>query len=56
MNGELVFSGSRVPVQILIDHRTAGDSIEDFLADFSSVRRVQAVAYLEMTLREADSE
>ena len=56
MNGELVFSGSRVPVQILVDHRTAGDSIEDFLADFSSVRRVQAVAYLEMTLREADSE
>lgn len=56
MNGELVFSGTRVPVQILIDHIAAGDSIDDFLADFPSVSREQAVEYLEMTLRMVELE
>ena len=32
MNGALVFSGTRVPVEILIQHLAAGDSLEGFLA------------------------
>ena len=50
MNGALVFAGTRVPVEILIQHLTAGDTIDVFLDDFPTVTREQAVAYLEMTL------
>jgi uncharacterized protein (DUF433 family) len=55
MNGALVFAGTRVPVEILIQHLKAGDSIDDFLEDFPTVTRDQAVAYLEMTLETADA-
>ena len=50
MNGALVFAGTRVPVDTLIEHLAAGDSLEDFLTDFPTVRREQAIAYLEMDL------
>ena len=49
MNGALVFTGTRVPVEVLIQHLAAGDSLEDFLEGFPGVSREQAVAYLEMT-------
>ena len=49
MNGALVFTGTRVPVEVLIQHLAAGDSLEDFLEGFPSASREQAVAYLEMT-------
>lgn len=55
MNGELVFSGTRVPVKILIQHLTAGDSLDIFLDDFPSVTRDQAVAFLEMILQETEA-
>lgn len=55
MNGTLVFAGTRVPVEILIQHLAAGDSLDKFLDDFPSVSRAQAVAYLEMTLHEAEA-
>ncbi|MEM6648379.1 MAG: DUF433 domain-containing protein [Bacteroidota bacterium] len=51
MNGALVFAGTRVPVEILVQHLAAGDSIDKFLDDFPSVGRAQANGYLEMTLR-----
>lgn len=55
MNGALVFAGTRVPVEILIQHLAAGDSLDKFLDDFPSVRREQAVGYLEMTLLDAEA-
>ena len=55
INGALVFVGTRVPVEILVQHLTAGDSIDVFLEDFPTVARAQAVAYLEMTLEAADA-
>ncbi len=55
MNGALVFTGTRVPVEILIQHLAAGDSLEDFLDDFPTVRRDQAVAYLEITPEAVDA-
>lgn len=55
MNGALVFSGTRVPVEILIQHLATGDSLEDFLEGFPSVSREQAVAYLEMTPEAVDA-
>ena len=53
MNGALVFAGTRVPVESLIQHLTAGDSLNKFLDDFPTVSREQAVAYLKMTLEVA---
>lgn len=55
MNGALVFAGTRVPVEILIQHLAAGDSLDDFLDGFPSVSREQAVAYLEMAAETADA-
>lgn len=55
MNGALVFSGTRVPVEILIQHLVVGDSLDKFLDDFPTVSREQAIAYLKMTLEAADA-
>jgi len=47
LGGTPVFSGTRVPVQTLWDYLKAGDSLEEFLEDFPSVDRNQAVALIE---------
>ena len=47
MGGTPVFTGSRVPVQTLLDYLEAGESIDEFLAGFPSVSRAQVVAFLE---------
>lgn len=48
MSGVPVFRGTRVPVQTLLDHLEAGDSLDAFLADFPTVRREQAIQFLEL--------
>jgi uncharacterized protein (DUF433 family) len=48
MSGVPVFRGTRVPVQTLLDHLEAGDSLDGFLADFPTVRREQAIQFLEL--------
>lgn len=53
MGGTPVFTGTRVPVDSLIDHLKAGDSIERFLDGFPSVSREQAEAFLSLALEEA---
>ena len=47
MGGAPVFFGTRVPVQTLLDYLEAGESIDDFLEGFPSVRREQVIAFLE---------
>jgi uncharacterized protein (DUF433 family) len=47
MGGTPVFSGTRVPIQTLIDYLEAGDSIDEFLAGFPSVSREQVIQFLE---------
>ena len=49
LGGTPVFTGTRVPVRSLFDHLEAGDSIDDFLEGFPSVRRDQVIALLEMS-------
>ena len=49
LGGTPVFAGTRVPVQTLLDHLKAGDSILDFLEGFPTVRREQVIAFLEQT-------
>jgi uncharacterized protein (DUF433 family) len=46
MGGTPVFSGTRVPIQTLIDYLTAGDTIDDFLEGFPTVKREQVVEFL----------
>lgn len=55
MSGALVFAGTRVPVEILIQHLAADDTLEEFLDGFPTVSREQAVAYLEMTPEAIDA-
>lgn len=49
MNGALVFAGTRVPVDLLVQYLAAGDSLEEFLDAIPTVSREQAVAYLKLT-------
>jgi uncharacterized protein (DUF433 family) len=46
--GTPVFRGTRVPVRALIEYLEAGQRLDDFLADFPSVQRAQAVGVLEL--------
>jgi uncharacterized protein (DUF433 family) len=48
MGGTPVFVGTRVPVQTLLDYLEAGDPLDEFLEDFPSVTREQAIAVLEL--------
>ena len=48
MGGTPVFVGTRVPAQTLLDYLEGGDSLDEFLEDFPSVTREQAVAALEL--------
>jgi len=47
MSGAPCFAGTRVPIQHLIDYLEGGDSIDEFLEDFPSVRRDQVISFLE---------
>ena len=47
LGGTPVFAGTRVPVRILMEHLEAGDRLDDFLVDYPTVSRRQAVAVLE---------
>ena len=49
LGGIPVFTGTRVPVRSLFEHLEAGDSIDDFLEGFPSVRRDQVIALLEIS-------
>jgi uncharacterized protein (DUF433 family) len=47
MGGAPVFAGTRVPVQTLLDYLEAGETIDDFVTGFPSVKREQVIAFLE---------
>ena len=46
LSGAPVFRGTRVPVKNLLDYLAAGDSIDEFLEQFPTVKREQAVALI----------
>jgi uncharacterized protein (DUF433 family) len=50
VSGALVFAGTRVPVDILVDYLKAGDSLDRFLEGFPTVTREQAEAFLDLAL------
>ena len=47
MGGTPCFTGTRVPIQTLMDYLEAGDPIGEFLKDFPTVKRGQVIAFLE---------
>jgi len=47
MSGEPVFRGTRVPVSALIDNLEADVSLNEFLHEFPTVKREQAIQVLE---------
>ena len=48
MHGTPCFTGTRVPVQTLLDYIEEGDTLDNFLGDFSTVKRDQAIQFLEL--------
>ena len=48
LGGAPVFSGTKVPVRILIEHLEAGDHLDDFLDGYPTVSRDQALEVLEI--------
>lgn len=47
LGGTPVFARTRVPVRVLLEYLEAGDWLDQFLQDFPSVSRDQAIAVLE---------
>ncbi len=54
-SGDLVFSGTRVPVETLVAYLISGSSIEEFLLDFPTVERWQVESYLALSLEATDN-
>ena len=48
-SGDLVFSGTRVPVDTLVDYLKGGGSTDEYLGDFPSVERWQVELYLDLS-------
>lgn len=48
LGGTPVFQGTRVPLKNLLDYLSAGNTLDQFLDDFPTVKREQAVAALEL--------
>jgi uncharacterized protein (DUF433 family) len=48
LGGTLVFRGTRVPFQALLDYLEGGQTLLEFLDDFPTVTRDAAVSALEM--------
>ena len=48
MGGTPVFTGTRVPIQSLFDYIETGETLDEFLENFPSVRKESAIEVLEM--------
>ena len=52
--GATVFAGTRVPVDTLFEYLEAGDTLDEFLQQFPTVTREQAVAVLEAARQQTE--
>jgi uncharacterized protein (DUF433 family) len=48
LDGTPVFVGTRVPIRSLFDYLEGGETVDEFLHQFPSVRRDQAIAALDL--------
>jgi uncharacterized protein (DUF433 family) len=56
LGGQPVFKGTRVPIETLFDHLEEGVSLNDFLEDFDTVTKDQAIAVMEIASKLLSSE
>jgi len=49
MSGTPCFAGTRVPVRSLLDYIEGGDTLDEFLEQFPTVSREQAIGFLEQS-------
>ncbi len=55
MSGTLVFTGTRVPVRSLFDYLEGGESIDEYLRQFPSVKKAQTIAVLDAAFEKMDA-
>jgi uncharacterized protein (DUF433 family) len=55
LGGTLVFKGTRVKAQTLLDYLAAGDTLQDFLEDYTTVKREEAELFLQLAHEESNS-
>jgi uncharacterized protein (DUF433 family) len=48
LSGTPIFAGTRVPAQALFDYLEGGETLDEFLRQFPSVTREQALAALDL--------
>jgi len=56
MGGTPVFTGTRVPIQALFDYFETGETLEEFLENFPTVTKEQAIEVLEMARKTISTE
>ena len=56
MGGTPVFTGTRVPIQSLFDYIETGETLDEFLENFPSVRKEHAIQVLEMAKKTLTTE
>ncbi len=56
MGGTPVFTGTRVPIQSLFDYISTGETLDEFLENFPTVKKEMALLLLEMASKTLTSE
>ena len=56
MGGTPVFTGTRVPIQALFDYIETGETLDEFLENFPSVKKDYAIQVLEMARKTLTTE
>ena len=56
MGGTPVFTGTRVPIQSLFDYIETGETLDEFLENFPTVRREDAIQMLQMAKKTLTTE
>ncbi len=55
LGGTPVFTGTRVPVRVLMEHFEAGDRLDDFLDNYPTVTHEQAIQLIELAIKQLTS-
>ena len=50
LGGTPVFMGTRVPIRVLIESLEAGDTLDEFLENYPSVTKKQAIEVLDLAM------
>ena len=56
MGGTPVFTGTRVPIQALFDYIETGETLDEFLENFPSVKKAFAIEVLQMAEKSITTE